>query len=70
MAQKSTPIITHTKILALAIRCLESDLDELKERYKGKPGAEEFLQIHIDQYTPELVALKEMYRIETGTDYV
>lgn len=70
MAKKATPIITHTKILCLAIRCIEKEIDDMKKRCEGMTGVEKLLQDFIDQRTPELAALKEMYRFETGVEYV
>lgn len=70
MAKKTTPIITHTQTLHYAIRHLEDGIEEMKKRCEGKPGGEEFLKMHLAQFGPQLDALKEMYRIETGVEYI
>lgn len=72
MAKKTTPIITHTEILARAIRSIEEEIDSMKKRCEGR--MEEALVKEIcDGYTaerlPKLEALKEMYRFETGKEY-
>ena len=69
MAKKTTPIITHTEILCLAIRSIETDIRNQKEFMGGIPECEAMLENYINDRTPKLEALKEMYRIETGTDY-
>ena len=69
MAKKTTPVITHTEILCLALRCLEHDIDKVREQIKGLPGAEAMLQYTIDEKAPKMEALRTLYRIETGTDY-
>lgn len=72
MAKKTTPIITHTEILARAIRSIEDEIDNMKTRCEGR--MEEVLVKQIcDDYTaertPKLEALKAMYLIETGNEY-
>ena len=69
MAKKNNPIITHTKILCLAIRCLENEIDDMKRRCEGRPGVEELLQSYVEPRSVELAALKDLYRIETGAEY-
>ena len=68
--KKTTPVITHTQTLCYAIQHLENGIDEMKKRCEGKPNGEEFIKMHLDQFGPQLEALKEMYRIETGVEYV
>lgn len=70
MAKKTGPVITNTEILCLALRCLERDIDEMRKRCEGTPGAEVMLQHLIDESAPKLEAIRTLYRIETGTDYV
>lgn len=67
---KNKPIITHTKTLCYAILHLQNEIKAMEERCEGKPGGEEFLEHFVAQFAPELEALKEMYRIETGVEYV
>lgn len=70
MAKKNTPTITHTETLCYAIRHLESEIEDMRRRCEGKPGAEGFLKDTTDRLAPKLDALKEMYRMETGAEYV
>lgn len=67
---KNKPIITHTKTLCYAILHLQNQIDDMTQRCAGKPGGDEILQHYLEQFTPELEALKEMYRFETGVEYV
>lgn len=69
MAKKNTPVITHTEILCYAIRNLENEIEEMRKRCEGKPGAEEFLKDTTDRLMPKMDAIKEMYRFETGHEY-
>lgn len=69
MAIKNTPIITHTEILCRAIRNIESEIRNQEEYMGGITECEAMLSAYISERTPKLEALKEMYRIETGTDY-
>ena len=66
---KVKPIITHTEILCLAIRSLESELEKT-QYYADVPGCEDFREKTISELTHKLEALKAMYRIETGTEYI
>ena len=68
--KKTTPVITHTQTLCYAILHLENEIANMKNRCEGKPGGEEFIKMHLAQFGPQLDALKEMYRIETGSEYV
>ena len=67
MAKKNTPIITHTEILARAIRTIEDEIAEWHSKCAGIP------QEHIDTATEELRSkldtLKQMYFVETGNEY-
>lgn len=66
---KNKPIITHTKTLCYAIMYLQGQIDDMKARCEGKPGGEEILQHYVAQFGPELEALKELYRYETGVEF-
>ena len=73
---KNEPVLTHTEILCFAIHHLESEIDEIKRkgqnlsnRTGNKEMADGITNVLIAPLTPKLEALKEMYRIETGTDY-
>ena len=70
---KNNERITHTQILCYAIRCIEDEIDEMKKRCAGRmeePMVKQICDDYIAQRTPKLDALKEMYRIETGVEYV
>ena len=67
---KNKPIINHTKILCYAILHLEDEIATMKKRCEGNPVGEEMLKHFLEQFNPELDALKELYRIETGVEYV
>lgn len=70
MARKTVkPVITHTEILCRAIRNIEDEIRTQTNYMGGIPECEALLQDYINEHTPKLDALKEMYRIETGTDY-
>lgn len=76
MANKNEPVLTHTEILCFAIRHLEEEIADIERR--GENIAEQTGNIEmargiadalIAPIIPKLDALKQMYRIETGTDY-
>ena len=71
MAKKTTPIITHTEIIALAIRSIEADIEEWRQKFNGKPDVfmTGMFEIATAELREKLDALKTMYRIETGTDF-
>lgn len=69
MAKKNSPIITHTEILCRAIRSIEDEIRNQQNYMGGIPECENMLHAFVDERSPKLEALKEMYRIETGTDY-
>lgn len=79
MAKKTTPIITHAEILVRAIRSFQDEIEELQKKpsYLGPGADEEFKAMTMDMVKSlaapllqKLEALKELYRIETGTEYV
>lgn len=76
MAKKNAPIITHTEILCLAILAAARKLHEYDDMVKKCATASE---IEIAEFArannaaiwgPKLAALKELYKIETGTEFV
>ena len=76
MAKKNEPILTHTEVLCFAIRHLESEIKDIKlkgeklfERTGNREMADGITNTLIEPLTPKLEALKELYRIQTGTDY-
>jgi hypothetical protein len=68
--KKNTPIITHTEILCLAIRCLQKEINDMTAYLEGIESKEEYLTFFLAERTPKLDAMKELYRIETGSEYV
>ena len=69
MAKKSTPIITYVEILCNAMRNIENEIKNQQSYMGGIPECEALLKAYVDERTQKLEALKEMYRIETGTNY-
>lgn len=76
MTKKTTPILTHAETLCFAIRHLNHEIEDIKrrgeklaERTGNKEMADDLTNALIEPLTPKLEALREMYRIETGTDY-
>lgn len=67
--KKTTPIITHVEILSRAIRSIEEEIRSMEEVMGDNPECKDMLTAYIGERAPKLEALKEMYRIETGTDY-
>lgn len=69
MATKATPVITHVEILCRAIRNIEDEISNQESVMKDIPGCKDMLTAYIAERESKLNALKEMYRIETGTNY-
>lgn len=71
MAKRTTPIITHTEIYTRAIRTVEAEIDEWRRRCAGfhQEERDRFFSAATEELRIKLAALKEMYHIETGTDY-
>ena len=67
--RKNKPVITHTEIICYAILHLESVIKDRVAYLDGIPGSEAFLETFLEQHLPKVEALKELYRIETGTEY-
>lgn len=66
MAKKRpTPLLTHTEILCMAIRCCEHAIATWDDRGIS-PEHRDFMTAEIRE---KLEILKELYRIETGTEY-
>lgn len=76
MAKKNTPTITHTEILCLAIQSAARKLHEYDEMVDkcDNSAAREIAATARDHnaaiWGPKLAALKDLYKIETGTDFV
>lgn len=71
MAKKSTPIITHTEILNRAIGSITAEIADWYTKCESlpQPIRDETIQKATEPLQEKLDALKELYRIETGTDY-
>ena len=71
MAKKTAPIITHTEIIALAIRSIESDIAERTSMCEKLPKEQRDTMIAAAtrELKEKLEALETLYRIETGTDF-
>ena len=70
MAKKTSPIITHTEILARAANSIKREIDEWRDRCKGLPKeqADTYFDATTKELREKLDALKTLYRIETGAD--
>ena len=72
---KSKPVITHVEILCLAIQAVSRKLHEYDQMVDecdtaaAAAVAKELRDQNAAIYSPKLEALKEMYRIETGTNF-
>ena len=72
MAKKTTPIITYTEILSRAISSVEGDIADRQIICEGLPQdirAEMFAK-STEELRAKLDALRTLYRIETGTEFV
>lgn len=69
---KTTPVITYKEIICKAIAHFEFEIKEMEQKCAGKtqdPIVKQILDSFIAERKPKLEALKEMYRLETGTEY-
>lgn len=71
MAKKTTPIITHTEILNRAIYSVEEEIANWHNKCEGLPQEQKdkMFDYATKELQDKLDALKEMYRIETGTEH-
>lgn len=69
---KNKPIITYTEILTRAIRCTEWDIAEWRIKCESLPAGQRGMALAAatKELAEKLEALKTLYRIETGTDFV
>ena len=72
MAKTIVPVITHTEIISRAIRSVKEEIADWRLKCEGL--APEHLEAMFNESTEglrdKLEALKQMYRFETGTEYV
>ena len=69
MAAKVIPVITYVEILCRAIRNIEDEIKRQQDIWGNIPECKAMLDAFNEERHQKLVALKEMYRIETGTNY-
>ena len=69
---KNHPSITHTEIISRAIQSINAEIDEWRERCKGlsKEQADTYFEATTKELREKLDALKTLYRIETGKDFI
>lgn len=73
--EKTIPTITHVEIICLAIQALSRKIHESDERVDlcdnitNREIAAKMRDMEQAILKPKMEALKEMYRIETGTNY-
>ena len=72
MANKTTPIITHTEIITRAIHSIEEEIGKWRSQCEGLPQdmREQMFTASTKDLAVKLTALKSLYLIETGTEYV
>ena len=66
---RNKPIITQTEILVFAIRHLEDEIEDMKKRCEGRQGVQEILENFISDREPKIEALKQLYHIQTGSEF-
>ena len=69
MAKKSTPVITHTEILARAIQSINTEINGWRDKCSGLLDTAALFDSATNELTNKLDALKTMYYFETGTNY-
>lgn len=67
--KKQNISINHTEILCYAIKAVQAEINDWNAKCSGHAGFEEILEQATSRLIPKLEALKELYRIETGTEY-
>lgn len=72
MAKKTTPIITHTEILARAIRSIEEEIGEWHNKCANFPQEQRDAMIaaSTEELCKKLDWLKLAYYTETGNEYM
>lgn len=72
MAKKTTPIITHVEIINRAIHNINMEIADWHAKCEGllQPQKDEMIEYATRDLRSKLEALKEMYRFETGTEYI
>lgn len=69
MAKNTTPVITHTEILARAISSIEAEISDWRTKCSAHPDAQVLFNSATEELTRKLDSLKTLYRIETGSEY-
>lgn len=70
MAKKTKPIITHTEILARAMRSIAGEIQEWHGKCAAFPEEqrEKMFAAATEELRAKMEALKTLYCIETGTE--
>ena len=70
MKNNTKPIITHTEILARAMRTIEAEIEEWRGKCESFPieQKEKMFAAATKELTEKLETLQTLYRIETGND--
>ena len=63
------PTITHAETLSLAIGKLEAEINYWREQTAGDPETVKAAAVIVAPHYRKIEALKQLYRIETGTEY-
>ena len=73
MAKKAEPIITYKEILCLAIGKLEDNINYYREKAVRIPEndpIQKTISCMIEPMEKKQDALKQLYQIETGAEYI
>lgn len=66
--RKPEPVLTHTELLCLAYRELERDVDHWRFTCSLVHEDDEGLKHICARQLAQMAAIREMYKIETGTE--
>lgn len=72
MPKKSSQILTNTEVLCYAIRSACSDWKDIENKAKAAEAIDPAFAAEIRQTFPareKLDALRDLYKLETGTEY-
>ena len=73
MAKKAEPVITYTEILCRAIRSVELELSKYHANMNALPADHPLRNDISNMMMPlqkKLNAMKQLYEIETGVEYI
>lgn len=72
MKKNAAPTITHTEILCYAISHLDARIQEINSKAEGRPEGHPMHELCRNVAAPLMEKreiLRQLYRIENGTDY-